>query len=71
LSFKRSESSHNDAVSAVTAGLGPKNQTQYNIKLPSTKTNGAVLNIIADDMLANVSSESLSAPKPCWLIKWP
>jgi hypothetical protein len=38
-------------------GLGPKNQTQYNIKLPSTKTDGAVLNIIADDMLANVSSE--------------
>lgn len=37
-------------------GLGPKNQTQYNIKLPSTKTNGAVLNIIADDMLANVST---------------
>ncbi|WIA44628.1 hypothetical protein OEZ86_007345 [Tetradesmus obliquus] len=37
-------------------GLGPKNQTQYNIKLPSTETNGAVLNIIADDMLANVSS---------------
>uniref|UniRef100_A0A383WN47 Uncharacterized protein n=1 Tax=Tetradesmus obliquus TaxID=3088 RepID=A0A383WN47_TETOB len=37
-------------------GLGPKNQTQYNIKLPSTTTNGAVLNIIADDMLKNVST---------------
>ncbi|KAF6254845.1 hypothetical protein COO60DRAFT_1538272 [Scenedesmus sp. NREL 46B-D3] len=37
-------------------GLGPKDQKQYNIKLPSTKTNGAVLNIIADDMLKNVST---------------
>jgi hypothetical protein len=49
------------AAGAAAVGLGPKNQTQYNIKLPSTKTNGAVLNIIADDMLANVSSEELSA----------
>lgn len=30
-------------------GLGPKNQTGFNIKLPSTKSNGAVVNVILDD----------------------